>query len=87
MDSGASTVWRSHTAPLSRLAYRRAELCLGVETSGGLSGRPGDRAVVWANPKITTRHLRVHRQRRAIKLTPFEQAHQEKQLRALGYLQ
>jgi hypothetical protein len=83
--SDAPALWREATASLQDYAYRSFQLCLDARVLVAEANADPDGAIVWANPRIASpdREAPVPRRQRSKRERELE----ERQLRAIGYVQ
>jgi hypothetical protein len=85
LDSDTDTPWRMHSVSLDDLALSRVELCVQIESAGPENQDWAVKMGLWQNPQVFTEAFRV---RQALPpQTADEIDFQERQLKAIGYLQ
>ena len=83
--SDSRELWRKATASLEDYAYRSIELCLDAQIGVAARGALPARAIVWGPPKVASPYREASARRR--EPTERERQLEEKQLRAIGYVQ
>lgn len=88
MESGGDEVFRDQYAAVPGLGMKRVELCLAVEIPGGTEGEALHRSVFMTNPRFYSQpRAQLRRQWKDRRLSLQEQSLQERQLRAIGYVE
>jgi hypothetical protein len=85
VGSDAPELWGKATASLQSYAYRSVRLCLDAQVLVAAPNADLDKAIVWANPKIASRDREVLAPRP--RPSERERELEERQLRAIGYVQ
>lgn len=86
VSSDSDELWRASTTQLRDLAHNKVKLCLSVDEIDGflVSKYRARKSLRWANPNVVIGKPRRNQQR---KVSPQIEAHQRKQLEAMGYIE